>query len=107
MQVVDENWYKKDDSEGIKEVTKDAHVNKKRKVVKGADKDVDKVSDSDDNSDAPLCLPSASSKDNARSIICAVRKNNILCSAFHPELTDDDRWHRYFVEGVVLGQSGM
>lgn len=30
--------------------------------------------------------------------IVAARQNNILVSAFHPELTDDERMHRYFVE---------
>jgi 5'-phosphate synthase pdxT subunit len=30
--------------------------------------------------------------------IVAARQGNILVSAFHPELTDDERMHRYFVE---------
>lgn len=29
--------------------------------------------------------------------IVAARQGNILVSAFHPELTDDDRMHRYFL----------
>lgn len=32
----------------------------------------------------------------AREVIVAVRKGNILATAFHPELTEDMRWHRYF-----------
>jgi hypothetical protein len=28
-------------------------------------------------------------------VIVAVQQNNILATAFHPELTDDLRWHRY------------
>lgn len=28
-------------------------------------------------------------------VIVAVRKDNILATAFHPELTNDLRWHRY------------
>jgi len=47
-------------------------------------------------------LPGASDGSNAREVICAVQKGNILCTAFHPELADDDlRWHEYFV-GMVL-----
>lgn len=32
--------------------------------------------------------------------IVAARQGRFLCSAFHPELTDDDRMHRYFAEMV-------
>jgi 5'-phosphate synthase pdxT subunit len=28
----------------------------------------------------------------------AVRQGNLLATAFHPELTDDDRFHRYFLD---------
>jgi 5'-phosphate synthase pdxT subunit len=34
--------------------------------------------------------------------IVAVRQGNLLATAFHPELTDDDRFHRYFLS---LGSS--
>jgi 5'-phosphate synthase pdxT subunit len=30
--------------------------------------------------------------------VVAVRQGNILATAFHPELTNDDRFHRYFVD---------
>lgn len=30
--------------------------------------------------------------------VVAVRQGNAVGTAFHPELTADDRWHRYFVE---------
>lgn len=33
-----------------------------------------------------------------------VRQGNLLVSSFHPELTGDDRLHRYFVEMVKQGQ---
>lgn len=46
-------------------------------------------------------LPGASDETNAREVICAVRKGEILCTAFHPEVTDDLRWHKYFA-GMVL-----
>lgn len=47
-----------------------------------------------------IVLPGAADGTNAREVICAVRKDNILCTAFHPELTDDLRWHEYFVRMV-------
>lgn len=34
------------------------------------------------------------------SVMVAVRSGSLLATAFHPELTDDDRWHRLFVEMV-------
>lgn len=33
-------------------------------------------------------------------VIAAVRKGAILATAFHPELTGDLRWHRYFLQIV-------
>jgi 5'-phosphate synthase pdxT subunit len=30
--------------------------------------------------------------------VVAVRQGNLLATAFHPELTDDDRFHRYFLD---------
>ena len=47
-------------------------------------------------------LPGASDGTNAREVICAARKNNILITAFHPELTQDYRWHSYF--GTMVQQ---
>jgi 5'-phosphate synthase pdxT subunit len=32
--------------------------------------------------------------------IVAARQENLLATAFHPELTDDDRFHRYFLSQV-------
>lgn len=32
--------------------------------------------------------------------IVAARQDRLLCAAFHPELTDDVRFHAYFVEMV-------
>jgi 5'-phosphate synthase pdxT subunit len=32
--------------------------------------------------------------------IVAVRRGNLLATSFHPELTGDDRVHRYFVDLV-------
>lgn len=33
-------------------------------------------------------------------VVAAVRQGKILATAFHPELTDDPRWHAYFLEMV-------
>jgi pyridoxal 5'-phosphate synthase glutaminase subunit Pdx2 len=46
-------------------------------------------------------LPGAADGTNAREVICAARSNNILITAFHPELTKDYRWHSYFHKMVV------
>ena len=45
-------------------------------------------------------LPGAADGSTAREVICAVQRNNLLCTAFHPELTNDYRWHQYFVKMV-------
>uniref|UniRef100_A0A7S0AIC6 glutaminase n=1 Tax=Minutocellus polymorphus TaxID=265543 RepID=A0A7S0AIC6_9STRA len=66
-----------DDDDGIQEEKKDANVFTKNS----------------------LHLPGAASC-GGREVICAVRKNNIISTCFHPELTADLRWHEYFV-GVV------
>jgi pyridoxal 5'-phosphate synthase glutaminase subunit Pdx2 len=45
-------------------------------------------------------LPGAADGTNAREVICAAKKGHLLCTAFHPELTDDYRWHEYFMDMV-------
>lgn len=30
--------------------------------------------------------------------VVAVEQANVLGTTFHPELTDDTRWHRYFLK---------
>ena len=35
----------------------------------------------------------------------AVRQNNLLGTAFHPELTDDTFWHSYF-RNMVVSEKG-
>lgn len=34
-------------------------------------------------------------------VTVAVQQENILATAFHPELTNDDRFHRYFLKMVL------
>jgi len=48
-----------------------------------------------------IVLPGAAEGSNAREVICAIRKENILGTAFHPELTQDSRWHEYFRNMVM------
>lgn len=38
-------------------------------------------------------------------VIAAARQQNLLATAFHPELTNDPRWHALFVEMVRAGCS--
>uniref|UniRef100_A0A7S2KRD6 glutaminase n=1 Tax=Leptocylindrus danicus TaxID=163516 RepID=A0A7S2KRD6_9STRA len=47
-----------------------------------------------------IVLPGAADGSEAREVICSVRKDNLLCTAFHPEITQDYRWHSYFL-GMV------
>lgn len=44
----------------------------------------------------------ASTPGHGEEVIVAVRQGNIVATAFHPELTDDLRWHAYFME-IVYG----
>ncbi|KAL3911758.1 MAG: hypothetical protein SGILL_007157 [Bacillariaceae sp.] len=53
-----------------------------------------------DSEERKIELPGAADGSNARDVICAVQRNNLLCTAFHPELTNDHRWHQYFA-GMV------
>ena len=39
-------------------------------------------------------------------VIVALRQGSILATAFHPELTHDNRWHQLFVEMVRAGNGG-
>jgi hypothetical protein len=38
-------------------------------------------------------------------VAVAVQQGNILATAFHPELTDDLRWHRHFLQMVESDQA--
>lgn len=37
--------------------------------------------------------------------IVAARQGNLLATSFHPELTDDSRFHRYFLERLSKGRA--
>lgn len=45
-------------------------------------------------------LASMNSEEEVPTVIVAARKANILVTAFHPELTGDNRWHAYFLRMV-------
>lgn len=48
-----------------------------------------------------LTLPGATGKGGSRRVVCAARKGNVLCTSFHPELTEDLRWHEYWLREIV------
>lgn len=48
----------------------------------------------------PAAGASSSSRKEAPEVIVAIRKGNIVGTSFHPELTNDSRWHEYFVRIV-------
>ena len=50
----------------------------------------------------PRSVPGDADLADAQPVLA--RQGNMLVSAFHPELTDDDRVHRYFVDMVKREQ---
>jgi len=83
---------------------------KYRAVIKsrhenGEEKKGTNVSRNDVDGEMIIELPGAADGSNAREVICAVQKHNILCTAFHPELTNDHRWHEYFTNMVRRSMS--
>ena len=38
---------------------------------------------------------------DANNTVVAVQQNNMIATCFHPELTNDSRWHLYFVENIL------
>jgi 5'-phosphate synthase pdxT subunit len=66
------------------------------------------TTETNNDSETTIELPGAADGSNAREVICAVQRNNLLCTAFHPELTNDYRWHKYFASMVresMLGEN--
>jgi 5'-phosphate synthase pdxT subunit len=68
-------------------------------VVKPSTGSQEEKKDADD-ANLTIVLPGAADGTNAREVICAARNGNLLCTAFHPEITDDLRWHEYFMRMV-------
>ncbi|KAK6191873.1 hypothetical protein SNE40_003453 [Patella caerulea] len=40
-------------------------------------------------------------------VIVAAKQGNQLCTSFHPELTEDTRWHRYFIQMVLKSSNSI
>ncbi len=45
----------------------------------------------------------ARAEKNHRDVIVAARQGNLLVTSFHPELSSDDRFHRYFLQMAKAG----
>lgn len=73
---------------------------KYRSVIKSNNVDEEEKKETLAAEQTTIELPGAADGSNAREVICAVRNDNVLCTAFHPELTTDYRWHRYFAKMV-------
>jgi 5'-phosphate synthase pdxT subunit len=39
--------------------------------------------------------------DTGKTVVVAAQQDHMLVTAFHPELTPDLRWHKYFVNEIV------
>ena len=50
--------------------------------------------------------PEEAAAQGRASVIVAVRSGHLMATAFHPELTQDDRWHALFVSMVRQGAAG-
>jgi 5'-phosphate synthase pdxT subunit len=72
-----------------------------KKEVEEENNSRDDLKNTNTSSGSIITLPGAAEGTNAREVICAVRKDSILCTAFHPELTNDLRWHSYFLNMVL------
>lgn len=51
--------------------------------------------------DNPEVKVLAELKDEGRSEAVAVQQGNIMATSFHPELTNDTRWHCYFLKMCI------
>lgn len=66
---------------------------KKRKAGSEGDDDAHKIATGSQAKESETT-------EGAFEVMIAVKQGNILATAFHPELTEDLRWHRYFVDMV-------
>jgi len=39
--------------------------------------------------------------EKGKELIVAVEQENLIGTSFHPELTDDTRWHEYFIQKTI------
>ena len=61
------------------------------------------IEEADDVVEVLARLPDGSGSAEAGSTIVAARQGKLLACAFHPELTDDPRFHQYFLD-IVAGK---
>ena len=52
-------------------------------------------------------LASLTREEISEPVIVAVQQSNVIATAFHPELTEDVRWHQYFLERVLRNKSSF
>lgn len=50
-------------------------------------------------------LASLTWKDTSEEVIVAVQQDNVMATAFHPELTEDVKWHQFFIERVIRNKA--
>lgn len=51
----------------------------------------------------PSLVEENMSEDDPRTVV-ALRQGRHLLTTFHPELTEDDRFHEYFIRNCVLSE---
>lgn len=51
--------------------------------------------------DSPKVKVLAELTNGGRNEVTAVQQGNIIATSFHPELTDDTRWHHYFLKMCI------
>ncbi len=88
------------DRKSSQEITYRVVIRESDATASGADASQEEKKEVNEAQEWKIELPGAADGSNAREVICAVRRNNLLCTAFHPELTNDYRWHKYFAEMV-------
>jgi 5'-phosphate synthase pdxT subunit len=84
------------------EITYRSVVKQQKSNIQDEKKEFSLIEDADGHN---IVLPGAADGSNAREVISAVRKGHLLCTAFHPELTMDYRWHEYFANMVRESKS--
>ncbi|XP_062589100.1 pyridoxal 5'-phosphate synthase subunit PdxT-like [Saccostrea cucullata] len=50
-------------------------------------------------------LATFTQKEKAEDVIVAVQQENIIATAFHPELTEDVRWHQFFIKRLLANKT--
>jgi len=75
-------------------VTASPHPSAKDEVYKLLNLNNDNSNDNNNDSNN-------NNNNNDIKVIVGIKQKNILATAFHPELTEDKRWHQYFVNMIM------